>query len=93
MSLITCRKHPDQPSPPLSKAPFKGPRGERILNEICQDCWKRWLEHQTVLMNHFGLDPRDKKARDFLYGQLDAVLFDEGEPAAVDTSQKGLVGW
>ena len=77
----------------MTKAPFKGERGARIIAEICQDCWDRWLEHQTVLMNHFGLDPRDKKARDFLYAQLDAILFDEGEPAMVDTSQKGLVGW
>ncbi len=93
VATIVCRKHPNEPGPALPKAPFKGARGERILAEICDTCWKKWIEHQTILMNHFGLDPRDKKAKAFLYAQLDAILFDEGEPAMVDTSQKGLVGW
>ncbi len=93
MPTVVCRKHPSEPGPALAKAPFRGERGARILSEICDVCWKKWVEHQTVLMNHFGLDPRDQKSRTFLYAQMDAVLFDEGDPAVVDTSQQGRVGW
>ena len=56
---------------PLPKAPFRNELGERILGHICGDCWKDWLEHQTSLINHYGLDPRDAKARAFLYRALE----------------------
>lgn len=87
-----CRRHPGEDRPPLPAPPFKGELGERIQREICADCWKEWLTHQTVLMNHFGLDPRKKQSRDFLYEQLRAVLFGEGKVAEVDTSQQGSIG-
>ncbi|NNF28783.1 MAG: hypothetical protein HKN73_16280 [Gemmatimonadetes bacterium] len=87
-----CRRHPGEDRPALSAPPFKNDLGERIQRNICADCWKDWLTHQTVLMNHFGLDPRKKQSRDFLYEQLRAVLFDEGEVASVDTSQQGSIG-
>jgi len=90
---IRCRRHPDEPAPGLARPPFKGDLGERVHREICRGCWDAWLTHQTVLMNHFGLDPRDKKARTFLYEQLRATLFDEGEVADVDTSRQGTVDW
>ncbi|MDH3223353.1 MAG: Fe(2+)-trafficking protein [Gemmatimonadota bacterium] len=93
MTEFRCRKHPTEDRVSLERPPFKGDLGERIHREICADCWKDWLTHQTVLMNHYGLDPRQRKARDFLYEQLRAVLFDEGEPAAVDTSQQGSIDW
>jgi len=93
LDTIPCRRHPDEEGPALPKQPFKGELGERIHREICQRCWQEWLTHQTVLMNHYGLDPRDKKAKDFLYGQLRAVLFDEGERADVDTSKQGTIDW
>jgi Fe-S cluster biosynthesis and repair protein YggX len=88
-----CRRHPEEDRIALPGPPFKGALGERVHTEICADCWKDWLTHQTVLMNHFGLDPRRKEARTFLYEQLRAVLFDEGEVAPVDTAQQGSIGW
>jgi len=66
--------------------------GERIKQEICADCWRDWLQHQTLLINHFGLDPRKLASREFLYAQVKAVLFGEGEVAAIDTSKRGTVG-
>lgn len=87
-----CRRHPEEGRTALPAPPFKGPLGERVHAEICGDCWRDWLTHQTVLMNHFGLDPRRKEAKTFLYEQLRAVLFDEGEVAPVDTTQEGSIG-
>ena len=93
LDTVACRRHPEETGPALVKPPFNGDLGQRIQAEICQRCWQDWLTHQTVLMNHYGLDPRDRKAKDFLYGQLRAVLFDEGERADVDTSKKGTIDW
>jgi Fe-S cluster biosynthesis and repair protein YggX len=75
----------------MEKAPFRNAIGERVLEEICQDCWGEWLQHQTLLINHYGLDPRDPKARAFLYEQIEQVLLEGGEGEQVDTSQQGTI--
>ena len=82
-----CKKD----GPRLEKAPFRNPMGERVHEEICQACWGDWLEHQTLLINHYGLDPRDPKAREFLYSQVETVLLKGEGGEGVDTSQKGNI--
>jgi len=88
---IECRRCNDGPR--LAKAPFKTELGDRIVNTICGNCWKEWLEHQTTLINHYGLDPRDQKAREFLYEQIEQVLLDGGTGKDIDTSQQGSIKW
>ena len=92
MEAIDCRRHPERPGPVLLRPPFRSPLGERIRSEICADCWREWLRHQTLLINHYGLDPRRTEAREFLYGQVRAVLFDEGEAVSIDTSKQVAIG-
>ena len=77
----------------LPKPPFRNDLGARILAEICGDCWQEWLQHQTLLINHYGLDPREAKAREFLYEQIERVLLGEGEGKEIDTSQQGSIEW
>lgn len=77
----------------MARPPFRNELGERLHAEICQRCWAEWLQHQTLLINHYGLDPRDRKAREFLYQQIEAVLFEEGDAEDVDTSLEGEVEW
>ena len=91
METIACRRCGEGPA--LPKPPFRNELGERILKEICQGCWKDWLQHQTLLINHYGLDPRDAKAREFLYKQVEEVLLGEGEARQIDTSQQGSIQW
>jgi Fe-S cluster biosynthesis and repair protein YggX len=91
VNTIVCRRHPGDSAPALARAPFRSELGERILREICADCWRDWLQHQTLLINHYGLDPRKAESRDFLYGQVRAVLFGEGQPAEIDTSKRGTI--
>ncbi len=78
---------------PMDKPPFRNDLGTRVQAEICQDCWKDWLQHQTVLINHYGLDPREKKSRDFLYEQIEKVLLGDEKGAEVDTSKQGEIEW
>lgn len=77
----------------LAKPPFRNDTGERIQNEICAVCWQEWLAYQTALINHYGLDVREKEARAFLMKNLDAYLFKAGDAESIDTSQEGNVSW
>ncbi len=88
---FACRRCPE--GEPLARAPFRNELGERILAEICQSCWKDWLQHQTALINHYGLDPREKKSRDFLYSQVEQVLLGDGAAEEIDTSKEGTISW
>lgn len=89
---IDCRRCGSD-APLLEKAPFRSELGERIKSSICANCWKEWLEHQTTLINHYGLDPRDVKAREFLYEQIEQVLLGDGQGKEVDTSKQGSIEW
>lgn len=90
---IRCRRCGEEAAPKMARAPFRNELGERLHAEICQSCWSDWLQHQTLLINHYGLDPRDRKAREFLFQQIEAVLFEEGDAEDVDTSMEGDVEW
>jgi len=89
---IHCRRC-GQDAAPLAKPPFRNELGERILAEICASCWKEWLQHQTLLINHYGLDPREKRAREFLYEQIEQILFEGEQGREIDTNQQGSVEW
>ncbi|MHB1169504.1 MAG: oxidative damage protection protein [Longimicrobiales bacterium] len=77
----------------LEKAPLRNELGERIHASICRPCWDEWLRFQTMLINHNGLDVRDKPARDFLTTNMEAFLFKTGETEDIDTSKQGQISW
>ena len=77
----------------LDSAPLRNELGERVHRSICKTCWDEWLRFQTALINHNGLDVRDKPARDFLSANMDAFLFDKGEAEEIDTSKQGTINW
>ncbi len=83
----------DAEGPRLAKAPFRTELGDRIQAKICTECWKEWLQHQTLLINHYGLDPREPKSREFLYEQIEKVLLQGGDGKGIDTSQQGSIEW
>jgi Fe-S cluster biosynthesis and repair protein YggX len=70
-----------------------GPLAERIVREICQDCWAAWLKQQTMLINHYGLNLMEPQARTFLTKNREAFLFKTGTAEQVDTSKQGTVDW
>jgi len=80
-------------APILEKPPFRTELGERIQSKICADCWQEWLQHQTQLINHYGLDPREPKSREFLYEQIEQVLLGGGEGKGIDTTKQGSIEW
>lgn len=92
MDEIECSRCGEE-ALPLGKPPFRNELGRRIQKEICGDCWSDWLEHQTLLINHYGLDVRDPESRKFLFRQIEEVLLEGGEGAEVDTGKKGEIDW
>jgi Fe-S cluster biosynthesis and repair protein YggX len=85
METIECGRCGREGVPRLERPPFRNDLGRRIHEEICRECWAEWLEHQTLLINHYGLDPRKPESRDFLYGEIEKVLLEGGvgmNPAA-----------
>ena len=75
----------------FEKGPFPGKIGERIVGEICRDCWGQWLKQQTMLINHYGLNVMDAQARQFLTRNMEAFLFKSGQQDDVDTSKQGTI--
>jgi Fe-S cluster biosynthesis and repair protein YggX len=79
---------------PLARPPFPNELGTRLVAEICTECWEEWKKHQMLLINHYGLNVREPRARDFLVTNLRSFLFAEGEgEAEIDTSKQGDVSW
>lgn len=90
---IKC-KHCGQKRPGLGFAPFPNELGQRISAEICQQCWSAWLQKQTQIINHYGLDLTNPDAQNFLFDNIKGFLFNEtAQSAEIDTSKEGSVKW
>ncbi|RDS83082.1 oxidative damage protection protein [Dyella monticola] len=59
----------------LDFAPWPGPLGQRIYEQISKPAWQQWLAHQTMLINEYRLNPLDPKSRQFLGGEMEKFLF------------------
>lgn len=92
MAEIDCERC-GQTREPLAKPPLRNELGERVHASICTVCWGEWLAYQTALINHYGLDVRDRGAKDFLMQNMEAFLFRSGEAEDIDTSQEGNISW
>ena len=55
--------------------PFQNDLGRRAYQEICSVCWSEWLKTQQQLINHYGLNLREPKAKEFLFQNMEQFLF------------------
>ena len=62
----------------LDRAPYPGPLGQRVFEQVSKEGWGRWVKHQVMLMNEYRLSPIDPKARKFLEGEMEKFLFGGG---------------
>ncbi|MDQ1524970.1 MAG: hypothetical protein QOG00_3906 [Pyrinomonadaceae bacterium] len=93
---IKC-KHCGERRPALGSSPFPSDieLGQRIGAEICQPCWQEWLQKQSQIINHYGLDLTNPDAQNFLFDNMKGYLFNEApqQVAQIDTSKEGSVKW
>lgn len=92
MTQIDCARC-GNPGETLEKPPLRNELGERVHASICRTCWEEWLKYQTALINHYGLDVRDREAKDFLMKNMEAYMFKTGETEDIDVSQEGNIRW
>lgn len=55
--------------------PFQNDLGLKVFQQICGTCWGEWLKTQQQLINHYALNVRDPKAKEFLFQQMEQFLF------------------
>lgn len=94
MTAFVCARCEGEGRVPMGAPPFPDDLGTRIAETICSACWEEWKQRQMVIINHYGLNVRDPKAREFLIANLLSYLFGEGEGGAeIDTEKEGTVDW
>lgn len=59
----------------LANPPYPGELGQRIYDNISQQAWQLWLEHQTRLINEYRLNLMEAKSRQFLAQEMEKFLF------------------
>jgi len=89
--LVKCAKL-GRELPGLEKPPFPGPLGERIYNEISADAWELWKQQQTIIINHYGLNPADPDDRQVLRDLMEEFFFGEGAQMPEGWTPVGAVG-
>lgn len=77
----------------LGYAPIPTELGQKIGTEVCQPCWAEWLQRQTMLVNHYGLNVIDPDAQNFLFDNMKSFFFSGGESSQIDTSKQGSINW
>jgi len=62
----------------LERAPYPGELGQRIFDHVSKEAWRKWLAHQTMLINEYRLVAFEPKARKFLEGEMEKFFFGAG---------------
>jgi Fe-S cluster biosynthesis and repair protein YggX len=62
----------------LDRPPYPGELGQRIYENVSKEAWRKWLGHQTMLINEYRLSALDPKARQFLTGEMEKFFFGGG---------------
>jgi Fe-S cluster biosynthesis and repair protein YggX len=78
MQTIFC-KYLNKEAEALKKPPFPGQLGQTIFENISKEAWKKWLTHQTMLINEYRLSMVDAKAQTFLKEEMQKFLFEGTE--------------
>ena len=73
---VMCRKYKKELEG-LERAPYPGPKGQAIFEQVSKQAWSEWLARQTMLINEKRLNLMDKSSREYLDAQLDKFLDNE----------------
>jgi Fe-S cluster biosynthesis and repair protein YggX len=64
--------------PGLTFQTYPGDLGKRIFENVSQQAWKKWMSHQTMLINENRLSPMDPAHRKFIEGEMEKFFFGGG---------------
>jgi Fe-S cluster biosynthesis and repair protein YggX len=68
----------------LEKAPFKGPLGERIVQNVSALAWRMWLEHSKMLINEYRLDLTSEMGQRLWMTECEKYFFGDGSAAPAE---------
>lgn len=57
---------------------WPGELGKRIYENISQQAWQKWMNHQTMLINEHRLSPLNPEHRKFLEVEMEKYFFGGG---------------
>ena len=80
---VFCQKL-NQEAPGLAFQTWPGELGKRIFENISQQAWDQWINHQTMLINEYRLNPMDPKAKAMITEEMEKFLFGEGSELPED---------
>ena len=63
----------------LEMQTYPGDLGKRIYENVSKQAWQQWLQHQTMLINEYRLNPLDPKSRTFIEEQMQKFFFEDDE--------------
>jgi Fe-S cluster biosynthesis and repair protein YggX len=58
--------------------PYPGELGKKIFDTVSEEAWKKWLTHQTMLINEMRLSPINPEHRKYLEGEMEKFFFEAG---------------
>jgi Fe-S cluster biosynthesis and repair protein YggX len=73
---VFCKKYKEELEG-LERAPYPGPIGQDILDNVSKKAWQEWTDHQTMLINEKHLSLMDPKSRKFLQEEMQKFLSGE----------------
>ncbi len=62
----------------MDRAPYPGPLGQRIFENVSKEAWQGWIKFQTMLVNENRLNLADLAARKYLATQMENYFFGTG---------------
>ena len=63
---------------------WPGELGKKIFENISQEAWNMWVNHQTMLINEYRLNPMEAKAKELITTEMEKFLFGEGSEKPAD---------
>lgn len=64
-------------APGLERITYPGEMGKKVYDNVSQEAWQQWLQHQTMLINEYRLNPLDAKTRTFIEEEMQKFFFEE----------------
>jgi len=85
---VFCQKL-KQEAPGLAFQTWPGELGKRVFDNISQQAWDQWINHQTMLINEYRLNPMDPKAKEMIVQEMEKFLFGGGSEKPADYVPQG----
>lgn len=68
----------------LDFPPYPGELGKKVFESVSKEAWQQWMNHQTMLINEYRLNPLDPKARKMIEEQMEQFFWGDNAETPPD---------